>query len=248
MQSPRSLCRSIQKPGLRVFSSIIIRPGYTIIEVLIAASILAMLFGGIYQIFSSVKRTHEMAAWTSSTTTTIRNGLSLMRGEITRISCPSKITQAGMEFIDTTLAQNKLYIAGNPQTVLFPPGGDARLLHFYMCKPGREGIVGEADIGFEIMEGILEIKGSKIVYSRNIITNTNVPADQQTQPLSTVICANPASITLSLSMAAVQASVSVKLRNFVNISIEAQHPKYPSTHVTEVIEAPFEVDAQVGGL
>jgi len=226
------------------------KKAFTVLEILIAAIILASFMGGVYKVFRSVARSQEISAWCSGTTTFIRNGLTLVRNEIGRVCKPKKMTQKGIEEIDDQAAvapYEKLKLPALSDRRITNFSANKPILVFYMCKPSKEGIPGEPDRGCEIMKGELKIENGKIYYERSVVTNQNVPPEEQTHPLKQLICETPLKVEISLRKASDQNILSVKLRNFVGISITAVHPKYPTTKIVEEVEAPFEVEPLEGG-
>ncbi|GAB1355268.1 hypothetical protein MASR1M12_40100 [Erysipelotrichia bacterium] len=73
------------------------RSGVTLIEIMMGASILAMLFFVSYRLFSSFTRTQEVGHWAATTTKQLRNGLTLLRNELSRATKPEIVTQKGSE-------------------------------------------------------------------------------------------------------------------------------------------------------
>lgn len=226
--------------------------GFTLLEILIASSILVMAMTAAYSIYRSVARTQEVGHWTSMTANQLRNGLTLLRNEITRATPPTQITQQGTTpFGDP--AQGFLYgPPTNPYTNDFS-SGDTKLIEFFMCQPGKRGkldapgepfaIPGVKSEDPEIMQGLLEIVGRKLVYRRTIISQPGTVV-QKTPTYFQEICANPKSIEIKITQTP---DLSVKARNIIHVTVVAQHPRYPETKVTESMEAAFEVPFQLGG-
>lgn len=227
------------KPQLMPIPS---KQGFTLLEILIASSILVAMMTAAYNIYRVVAKTQAMGHWSTMAATQLRNGLILIRNEITRATEPTNVTQKGT----IPVGDAKYRILYGPPTNPFSDdfkSGDKKLVEFFMSQPGKAGVPGVTDEGYEIMQGLLEISGGRLVYSRTMISQQNVV--KPTQELTQVICENPVKIDISFRQ--VTGQLSVKDRNFINIAVVAQHPNFQETKVTESGEAAFEVDLQLGG-
>ena len=236
--------------------------GFTIVEMSIAAFILVLFLGGIYKLFSSINRAHSMGSWVNATTIEIRNGLNLLRHEISRATPPKMVTQQGSEDFGTPDYKKFYYPSKGKQDGLKFPRPDASppepLLKFFMCQPGRKNIVGEIPVEPEIIQGSLVLKGNSLVYSRTIISQDSSIASK-TPIISQIICRNVHQITLEIlgqddgitptpdEKGLGESELSVKKRNFIRIHLSSIHPRYGATKVEETMEAPFEVAAEKDG-
>lgn len=223
------------------------RLGITLIEVMIGASVLAMLFFVTFRLFSSFSRTQEMGHWSATTTKQLRNGLTLLRNELSRATRPEIVTQKGSESFDTGNGDREhfLYL---PAAMPFETETitNQKLLHFYMCRPGRSNLPGESDIGPEILAGSLYLENGKLIYRRAVEAQ---PADfsDKISALTQVVSENISKISMSVQEVADTDDLSVKNRNILTISLTARHPRYQNSTVTETIEATFEVKTKLGG-
>ncbi len=229
--------------------SVFRQKGFTVVELLIGSTIMAMLFTGVYQLFSAFARSREVGAWTISTTNHLRNGLMLLRGEITKASKPEVVSQKGTSEFDTGNGDREkfLYV---PSSIPFSKGfdaGDEKVLHFFISQTGKSGLPGEADVPPEVVSGALFIESKKLIY-RRIIDSQPAGVATKTQELTQVLADNPSKIEINLREVADPDELSVGNRNFVIIKVTANHPKYPKTSVTETMEAPFEVPVKKGGM
>ncbi len=226
------------------------KSGFTLLELMIAAAIMAGFFLGVYKIYQSVARHQEIGAWVQGTTTQLRTGLTFLRNEISQASKPKLMTQMGIQDLpqapELIAPYEKLKCPAVANKDVTDFSSNRSLLQFFMCKPGRQGIPGEADSGWEIVQGDLKVEGGKLVYERSIVTNTNVPSGEQTKPIKQNICLTPQKVSFTLKRAT--GNLSVKLRNFIEIEITAFHPRYTKTTVIEAIDVPFEVDAIEGAI
>ncbi len=218
------------------------RAGMTLIEIIMGASILAMLFFFSYRLFSSFTRTQEMGHWAANTTKQLRNGLTLLRNEMSRATRPEVVTQKGSELFNTGNGDRELFMYV-PETMPFETeniSADQKLLHFYMCRPGKLNLPGEANISPEILSGSLYLEEGKLKYRRAVESQ---PADfpDKIGPQSQVIAENISKIGISISEVIDPNDLSVKNRNLLKMSLTARHPRYKNSTVTETMEGTFEV-------
>lgn len=222
--------------------------GLTLVEVVIAASIMSMLMYFVYQLFTSFARSQDVGHWSLTTTRQLRNGLTLLRNELTRVTKPEVVTQKG----------SKPFVTGNgdQETFLYIPDSmpfatedintNQRLLHFYMCRPGKQDLPGESNIAPEILSGQLFLEDGKLKY-RRIIESQPAEFEEKISELQQVISEDISRIEIATKEIDATDELSVKNRNFITITLMARHPRYTNSVVKESIEAPFEVDVKRGG-
>lgn len=213
------------------------------------ASILAMLFYFSYRLFSSYTRSQEMGHWSVMTTKQLRNGLTLLRGEISRATRPEVVTQKGSKPFDTGNADREQFLY-TPESLPFETenvNGVQKLVHFYMCRPGMQDLPGEANISPEILSGTLSIEDGKLRYRRAIVSQ---PAGIKNKipELAQVVAEDISKISISSSEVASADELSVKNRNILTIALTARHPRYTNSTVVESIEATFEVPVKRGDI
>jgi hypothetical protein len=230
------------------FSRPAAKVGMTLIEIVMGASILAMLFFFSYRLFSSFTRTQEVGHWAATTTKQLRNGLTLLRNEMSRATKPEVVTQRGSVPFDTGNGDRELFMYV-PATIPFETENvsvDQKLLHFYMCRPGKQSLPGETDIAPEILSGTLYLEGGKLKYRRQIVTQ---PADypEKIGAQSQIIAEHISKISITVSEVADPDDLSVKNRNLLTIALTSRHPRYTASTVTESLEGTFEVLVRRGG-
>jgi len=222
--------------------------GLTLVEVVIAASIMSMLIYFVYQLFFSFARSQDVGHWSLTTTSQLRNGLTLLRNELTRVTKPEVVTQKGSkEFITGNGDQEKfLYVPGTMPFSTENVSTNQRLMHFYMCRPGRQDLPGESNIAPEIISGQLFLEGGKLKY-RRIIESQPAAFHDKISELHQTISEHISKIEITTKEIDASDELSVKNRNFIVITLSARHPRYVNSVITESIEAPFEVDVKSGG-
>lgn len=223
--------------------------GITLVEIIVASVILSMLVYFVYLLFSSFSRTQEVGHWSFNTTNRMRNGLTLLRTEIGRASMPEVVTQKGSEPFDTGNGDQErfLYVPADMPFSTDNVSGEQLILQFYMCRLGREGMPGQTAITPEILMGKVTINEGKLLYQRSILSQ---PADypDKIPAISQVIAEDISKVELSTrEIDPAAGELSVKNRNFLVITVTANHPRYTNTTVVESIDAPFEVEVRRGG-
>lgn len=222
--------------------------GFTLVEVIISMCILSMLFYFVYMLFSAYSRTQEVGHWSTATIKELRNGLSLLRNEISRTTKPEIITQKGTEPFNTGSGDKQEFLYC-PTTIPYENDfstGDEKLLHFFMCQPGKQNLPGETNVAPEIISGNLLIENKKLMYRRIIDSQPEGIVDKIPE-LAQIISRSPSKISIGIKEVADSADLSVSNRNFIVISIEARHPRYKNSKVVETAEIPFEVPFRKGG-
>ncbi len=224
------------------------RSGVTLIEIMMGASILAMLFFVTFRLFSSFSRTQEVGHWAATTTKQLRNGLTLLRNEMSRATRPEEVTQKGSEPFVTGNGDREqfMYVPAAMPFETENVSADQKLLHFYMCRPGKKNLPGETNIGPEILAGSLYLEGGKLKYRRTVEAQPAAFAEKISAQ-SQVIAENISKISLSFKEVTNVADLSVNNRNILAITLTAKHPRYPNSVVTESLEATFEVPTRLGG-
>jgi prepilin-type N-terminal cleavage/methylation domain-containing protein len=207
--------------------------GFTIIEIVIAAAVLALFFLVVFRVYQGIADSVQRTRWTLSAQTTARNGLNFMREEMQRASYRTiykrnsvDVEEAGFEF----------HVADGTTST------DKTLAQWSIGIP-FEG--GTANIG-AVYDAELKLSGRKVLYTKkfNADTGGTVQPGEKTYN-NFVVLENVASITLNVEPfldAAVLASGSL-----VEIWTELRHPdtvRYPHVFIIEKTGAKVEVEVK----
>jgi len=106
--------------------------GFTLVEVLIGAMVLVMLFTGIMRIFRSSTGMMKAGLWVNKAQVEVRNTLTYLRDEIAKASPFSKVTSDGV--VDDPDEKYKFKFKEGTISKAF----SGPILKFYQCKPRIE--------------------------------------------------------------------------------------------------------------
>lgn len=71
------------------------KDGFTLVEILVAFAVFAVLAVGVFQVFSSANRANAQAEWYSGAQNEARNLFSVLRTDMAKASCPNTVTAGG---------------------------------------------------------------------------------------------------------------------------------------------------------
>ncbi len=137
-------------------------PAFTIIETLITAAILSIVFVVVWQLYRAGARSAELTAWHTKCQQQLRNGLRLIRDDLARASYPSIVGPTSVSV--TKVGRGFRYHKGKVD--LAEGGGDTPLMDFYICKPQRAGFGGSDDESGETIHATLTARGNTVVYKK----------------------------------------------------------------------------------
>jgi len=83
-------------------SSIIQKRGFTLVEIIVAAMVMVILFGGVFKLFRSGTSILKGGMWVNKAQNQVRNTLTLLRDEIGKASELSQVTYSGVS-LDTSI-------------------------------------------------------------------------------------------------------------------------------------------------
>ena len=127
--------------------------GYSLVEILVAVSILSFLLVLVYQILCGMLRSSTVTQWESVLTTQFTNADTRIRSYMDKSSYPSLLTPQGNAILNKTEPSK----AGEVFYLLFPGSPDGvemtcdsvtdgqPLLSWYCCEPGQMGLEGLPD-------------------------------------------------------------------------------------------------------
>jgi len=129
--------------------------GFTMVEMLVAVSVFAMLFMGVFQLQKTATDTFSIASWKAESQRTLVTGLKMIRDDIEKATYPSKIfangsmiystnvpsafvlkdpspdkVNGGISGIDNYFLKYKAGVAPMPAD-----GGSLTLITYYICAP-----------------------------------------------------------------------------------------------------------------
>lgn len=96
------------------------RRGFTLVEILVASAVLAILAVGIFRVFRSANRANVQALWYTKAQSQARELLSLIRNDLAKAACPSTVTDAAVTRTPCTasITQGETELPGGDGTIL----------------------------------------------------------------------------------------------------------------------------------
>lgn len=104
------------------------KKGITLVEIIVAACVMAMLLSVIYRIFRSSSGVMKAGMWTNNAQNQVRNTLTFLRDEIGRASTFSTVTDSGVQ--EDPDPKFKLYYKSGT----IPKSFSGTILKFYQCR------------------------------------------------------------------------------------------------------------------
>ncbi|HEY9070082.1 MAG TPA: prepilin-type N-terminal cleavage/methylation domain-containing protein [Candidatus Ozemobacteraceae bacterium] len=201
--------------------------GFTLLEILIAASVLTIFLTGVYRVYRGVARSFQQTSWSLAMQTEARNGLTFLREEMQRASYKTTISIASVVIEDSKMMKIR---SGTTQS-------DAVLAEWYIGIPFRTDTPSTG----ACFKSSVAFSGGKLVYTKTLDSGTNTG-----EPLfnGKVLMQNLASVTLALEPFDIDDASGTKL---VNIIVELRHPmreQYPNTKVIERTAAKVDVKVE----
>ncbi|HOY67274.1 MAG TPA: prepilin-type N-terminal cleavage/methylation domain-containing protein [Candidatus Ozemobacteraceae bacterium] len=201
--------------------------GFTLLEILIAASVLTIFLTGVYKLYRGVVRSFQQANWSLAMQTEARNGLTFLREEMQRASYKTTIS-IGSVVVDEEKTMK--IRQGTTQT-------DAVLAEWYIGIPFRTDTPSTG----ACFKSTVAMSGGKLVYTKTLDSGTNTG-----EPLfnGKVLMENLTSVALNLEPFDVDDASGTKL---VSIVVELRHPmrdQYPNTKVIERTGAKVDVKVE----
>ncbi len=206
------------------------KSGFTVLEILIGATVLAIFLGGVYQVYRGVTRSFRQSNWSLTMQTHARNGLTFLREEMQRASYKTTINIGSVIVED-----DKTMKVREGQTT-----SDKVLAEWYIGIPIRTDIPNSG----ACFKSSVEFSGGKLIYKKAL--DPGSPPNTLGEPLYTgkVLMENVHSIDLSVSAFDVDAATASQL---VTIAVELRHPEktqFPNTKVIESTAAKVDVKVE----
>jgi len=194
--------------------------GFTLVEALIATAIMLVACIGVYELFYSGARTAAVGMWYSKSNIELRNGLRLIRDDLSKASYPSVVTDS-----DTIVTKTPDYfvniISGRTDVA---SGGGGTLITFHMCKP-QLNVAGIAPKASEDVLCQLIVDNKQLRYVRSGGAN----------PMNKIIISDVNFVELSSEFS------SDANKQLISIEIGTIHPLFEQSKVSEKTGAKVEV-------
>jgi len=212
---------------------------FSLVEVLIAMAVLALLLNGLYSLFSKTVVTVDIGSWKAGTQSRMRITIKQLQKDILGASYKTVIFPNRTE-VDTASGQWKLkYKSG----VIDPRATQTDLLTFFICSPGRDFTPREAAaVDPKIVKAELKCdlgtdgKTSRLVYTKTVEMGASRPDVSTEDTKKVVLIENVIKYEAKLID-------NIEGKKTLKIAIECAHPSYPKTILSEDIEIPLQVEA-----
>jgi len=216
---------------------------FTLVEVLVAVALLAMLINGLYSLFSKTAVTVDIGSWKASTQSRMRITIKQLQKDVIGASYKTIIYPNKTE-VDKASGQWKLKFKSGE---IDPNTTQTDLLIFYICSPGRNFTPREpAAIDPKIVKAILKCdkaldgKTTRLVYTKTVEMGASRPDVGTEDTKKTVLIENIVKFEAKL----IDNPMSADGNKTLKISIGCAHPSHSKTVLTEDIEIPLQVEAE----
>ncbi len=204
--------------------------GFTVLEILIGATVLAIFLGSVYQVYRGVTRSFRQSNWSLTMQTHARNGLTFLREEMQRASYKTIIKIGSVDVKDDMTMKVQ-----EGQTT-----SDQVLAEWYIGIPFQDAIPNSG----ACFKSSVELSGGKLIYKKAL--DPDSPPNTLGEPLYTgrVLMENVHSIDLSVSAFNVDSATGSQL---ITIAVELRHPEtaqFPNTKVIESTAAKVDVKVE----
>jgi|GEM_PF-3754504 len=212
------------------------KKAYSLVEIMVAASMLVLVIGTFYSLFTGAIRAANIGDWKSRSQFKIRVAMKQLHMDISAATYPSLIA-----LNQTTVDRDKKwmlkYKSGKTDV---KNAGDVKLLEFYICTPGKNTPV--ESIPKKIIKAVLSVekKDSKTIltYQKELIEGNAEPGDSKRSELV------EDAVFFDASLIKPDAEAAIDRAEFIlKVEIGTEHPQYAQTCISEVIEVPLHVHA-----
>lgn len=160
------------------------RPGFTLVEILIAVAILAIFLFWVYQLFIGGAKTANKASWISAIVDQLRNGTNFLNQHIKQTSYPTTLLadmiKDPCDNPDKSIAREYyLKILKNGQEIKAPQSGEILIMRFVVCQPekpeqNKPGQLTEYQLFFSAKPNTLVTVGN-LTMASEVFTFTTTP-------------------------------------------------------------------------
>lgn len=205
------------------------RPGFTLVEILVAAFVLSIFMTAVYKVYRGVTTSFQQASWAMSAQIEARNGLNFLREELQRASPETTI---GIGSVVITAGTDQMTVNRGTYTT------NGELAKWFIGIPSKNaGGVNEPGCLFE---STIKFQGGKVFYKKAVAGGTK-PAGEAVWN-DKVIMSNVASISISTTEFEPGQPT---LGTLVGLAVEMRHPdavRFPHTKIIEHTAAKVEVE------
>jgi len=211
---------------------------FTLIEMLMAVAILAMLSYGLYTLFSRTVKNVDIGDWKNKVQLKMRTGIKQLNADITGACYPSKITISDT-VVDKTAKWQLSYKDGSTDTKTLK--GD--ILSFYICTPGKD--LPDEKFARKIVKAVLSVDQvdghSRLYYQKSLVEGTTDNPNEDNK--KTILLEDVTNFDAKVFKVEDPKAYDKenKMKYVLRIEMQAVHPRYPKSIVTENTEIPLMV-------
>lgn len=200
---------------------------FTLVEILIASVVLAMLMTVVYKLYFGVSRSFQKGSWSLNAQNKLRNSLNYVREEMQKASFKTIVGLNGVVGTDTA---NPFKVANGEIT-------NGKIATWYICLPF---VSYDATSPGAVYQCELKLNGGKLIYTKALIDGSD-PKGVEHAVNNYVIIRNVSKIEVSTENFDVDKMSAGKL---IVLKAEVRHPdviNFPSTHVVAQTGAKVEL-------
>ncbi|MBU1109065.1 MAG: prepilin-type N-terminal cleavage/methylation domain-containing protein [Candidatus Riflebacteria bacterium] len=140
--------------------------GFTLVEILIAATILSLILVISYKVFVSFSRSFQQGSWSLNTQNKLRNALSLIREEMQKATPLTVVSMSGTAITEASYELNLTYSAiGLDADGWCKLPGNSDIASWYICLPY---VTGDADSPGARFKCELKLENGQIIYTKTL--------------------------------------------------------------------------------
>lgn len=215
---------------------------FSLVEVLVAVAVLALLINGLYTLFSKTVVTVDVGSWKAGTQSRMRITIKQLQKDIIGASYKT-IIYPNKTDVDKASGQWKLKFKTG---AIDPRNTQTDLMTFFICSPGRDFTPREANkIDPKIVKAQLKCdlgpdgKTPRLVYIKTVEMGASRTDVTNEDTKNIVLIEN----IIKFETKVIENPMSGDGYKTLKISIECAHPAYPKTILEEDIEIPLQVEA-----
>ena len=213
---------------------------FSLVEVLMAIAVLALLINGLYTLFSKTVVTVDVGSWKASTQSRMRITIKQLQKDIIGASYKT-IIYPNKTDVDKASGQWKLKFKSG---AIDPRNTQTDLMTFFICSPGRNftNIIDPKIVKAQLKCDLgPDGKTPRLVYVKTVEMGASRPDVTNEDTKNIVLIENI--IKFEAKLIEIENSTSDDDHKILKISIECAHPAYPKTILEEDIEIPLQVEA-----
>ncbi|HAE40719.1 MAG TPA: hypothetical protein DCG57_19115 [Candidatus Riflebacteria bacterium] len=206
------------------------KSGFTLVEILVAATVLSLALVVGYRVFVSFSRSFQKGSWSLASQNKLRNALTFIREEMQKATPLSEVSMGGAKVTTDGYEFNL-----TPADELT---GNGEIANWHICLPF---VTGDADSPGAVFKCELKLENGKILYTKTMLPGGSDPNNNEQTYNDRKVIEDVASITIGLAPFDNDIPDSGSM---ITLIVQVEHPdkiNYESAHVTAETAAKVEV-------